>query len=115
MSPDLHAVREELIRLCRHRKTRRVVFTEEAPSDWQPASVAHPEFGGYFTDQGAWEYVADLLETGHVIKEVTLSKPPGELAYEMNVNLGSHHPNLYIKIQIKSGFVFGRSFHYSYL
>lgn len=115
MSPDLDVIRGELIRLCRYRKTRKVVFTKEAPSDWQPASVVHPDFGGYFTDAGAWEYVANLLESGHMIKEVTLSNPPGEVAYEMSANLGPNHPNLYVKIQIKSGCVFGRSFHYSYL
>lgn len=115
MSPDPDVVRGELVRLCRHRKTRKVVFTKEAPSDWRPTSVAHPEFGQYFTDAGAWEYVADLLEKGHAIKEITLSNPVGELAYEMNVDLGPNQANLYIKIQIKSGFVFGRSFHYSYL
>lgn len=114
MSPDLDAVREELIRLCRSRKTRRVIFTKKAPCDWQPTSVAHPKFGGYFSDPGAWEYVAELLEEGHAIEEVILSNPPGERAYVMNVDLGPHQPKLYVKIQIKAGCVFGRSFHYSY-
>jgi hypothetical protein len=114
MSPDLTAAREELIRLCRNRKTRRVIFTRSAPCDWRPRSVVHPKFGGYFSDVGAWEYLAELLEGGHAIEEVTLSNPPGGRAYVMNVDLGPHQPQLYVKIQIKADCVFGRSFHYSY-
>jgi hypothetical protein len=106
--------REELIRLCKNRKTRRVIFTKKAPCDWQPTSVIHPKFGGYFSHPGAWEYVAELLEEGHPFEEVTLSEPPGGRAYVMNVDLGPRQPKLYVKIQIKAGCVFGRSFHYSY-
>ena len=58
--------------------------------------------------------MAALLEEGHAIEEVILSNPPGERAYVMNVDLGPRQPRLYVKIQIKAGCVFGRSFHYSY-
>lgn len=114
MPSDLTAAREELIRLCRNRKTRRVVFTRSQPCDWQPRSVVHPKFGHYFSDAGAWEYLADLIEGGHGIEEVTLSNPPGERAYVLAVDLGASQPVLYIKVQLKAGCVFGRSFHYSY-
>ena len=75
MLQDPKAAREELIRLCRNSKSRRVEFTKKAPCDWQPMSVSHPRFGGYFSDRGAWEYVAELLEDGHPIENVMLDSP----------------------------------------
>ena len=114
MFSDLTAIRAELIRLCRNRKTRGVFFTREAPCDWKPMTVVHPKFGMYFTYSGAWEFLADLLEEGHEIEEEVLSNPPGERAYVMRVDVGPNYPKLYVKIQIKSGCVLGRSFHYSY-
>jgi hypothetical protein len=58
--------------------------------------------------------VAELLEQGHPIEEVALTDPPGERAYVLNADLGPQQPKLYVKIQVKGGCVFGRSFHYSY-
>jgi len=112
--PDLGAVREELARLARNRKTRKVVFTKQTPCDWQPTSVVNPKLGGYFSEPGAWEYIAELLEGGHEIQQVVLTNPPGECAYVMNVDLGTDQPRLYIKLQLKAGNIFCRSFHYSY-
>ena len=47
----------------------------------------------------------------HEIKEVVLRQPPGKRAYEMIVKLGGRE--LYIKLELGSGKIFGRSFHWS--
>jgi hypothetical protein len=75
--------------------------------------VVNPESGLPFGDIGAWHYIADLAENGCEIEEITLDQPAGEKALVMNVKLGSGSPDLYIKVQLKRGCIFGRSFHYS--
>jgi hypothetical protein len=67
-----------------------------------------------FTDAGAWELIANLMEMEVEISEVTLRQPEGEKAYEVKIRLGVAEPLLYIKVQVKGETVFGRSFHYDY-
>jgi len=83
------------------------------PSKWKPHSVVNPESGEVFTDAGAWDFVASLLENGHPIEEIILDKPPGKKAYVLIVEIKTTSRNLYIKIQLGSGVIWGRSFHYS--
>ncbi|MCP4655336.1 MAG: hypothetical protein GY856_07950 [bacterium] len=75
--------------------------------------VRDPASGESFTEAGAWHFIADLLESGHPIDEVVLRKPPGKLAYAMIVDLAPGQPALYVKLQLGSGKVIGRSFHYT--
>ena len=85
------------------------------PTQWQPQQVRDPEGGisPYFTDGGAWELIADKLEAGHDVEVVELRKPPGAKGYVMHIRLGPNEPLLYVKLQLGSGKVIGRSFHYS--
>jgi len=83
------------------------------PTDWRPNQIRSPTSGDFFTQDGAWHFIADLLESGHSIEEIILCKPPGRRAYVMHVELGPNLPKLYIKLQLGSGKVIGRSFHYS--
>ena len=67
----------------------------------------------YFTDAAAWELIADKLEEGHPVEEVSLRKPLGRKGYVMKIHLGGDDPPVYVKLQLGSGKVIGRSFHYS--
>ncbi|HEY2931062.1 MAG TPA: hypothetical protein VGK99_04895 [Acidobacteriota bacterium] len=75
--------------------------------------MVNPCDGLVFTDVGAWEFIAELLEADHPIEIVKLAKPQGRTAFVMKVEMGNEYPRLYIKLQAGSGQVLGRSFHYS--
>jgi hypothetical protein len=113
MSRDLGSIRHQLVVLARSRKTRVVEWSREMPTDWRPYQIRNPITGDFFTQDGAWHFIADLLESGHPIEEIILCQPPGRRAYVMLVELGPKLPKLYIKLQLGSGKVIGRSFHYS--
>lgn len=66
-----------------------------------------------FTEVGAWEFIAELLEAGHPIQEIDLEIPAGKKAYVLLASGGEKRPEIYIKVQLGSGQVIGRSFHYS--
>ena len=83
------------------------------PCDWQPTTVANPTSGICFTDITAWHRISDLAETGHPIEEIELAQPKGEIGYVIKVTLDANSPELYIKVQLKRGKIYGRSFHYS--
>ncbi len=57
-------------------------------------------------------FSADLLDAGEPLKEVSLNKPPGKKGYVMEIPVKGWRP-IYIKLQLGSGQVFGRSFHHS--
>jgi hypothetical protein len=80
------------------------------PCDWAPTQV-ETLLGLFFSDAGAWELIAELLESGHPFQQVTLRRPPGDIGYETTVKLRRDLPTIYIKIQLKAGRVWGRSFH----
>ena len=67
----------------------------------------------YFTDPAAWELIAAKLEEGHPVEVVVLRKPKDKLGYVLKVDLGGGDPLIYIKLQVGSGKIIGRSFHYS--
>jgi len=67
-----------------------------------------------FTEAGAWEFVAEAIEAGHAMEELTLDKPPGATAYVLIIAQPSDVPPIYVKLQLGSGCVIGRSFHYSH-
>lgn len=47
------------------------------------------------------------------VEEVALRKPAGKTGYVMNIQLEAGSPPLYVKLELGSGTIFGRSFHYS--
>jgi hypothetical protein len=83
------------------------------PTEWTPGKVTNPEVDMPFTDAGAWLFVAQVLDAGHPIQQVTLRQSRSEAAYVMLVDLKPGAPKLYIKLQLKGGKICGRSFHYS--
>jgi hypothetical protein len=83
------------------------------PCEWNPSEVINPENDMPFTEAGAWEYVACLAEKGQHFTEVELRKPKGDIAFETEIVPRENLPRLYIKVQLKCGKVWGRSFHNS--
>jgi hypothetical protein len=96
---------------CRRQHGRFLGF----PRDWAPSRVRNPHLEGYFfTEAGAWDFIADKLEAGHPYEELVLDNPRGALAIVLKICLKIEEPLLYVKIQLGAGNkAIGRSFHYS--
>ena len=67
----------------------------------------------HFTPSTAWELIATRLENGEEVEVIELNQPRGAKGYVMLIDLGSDVPDLYVKLQLGAGKIFGRSFHYS--
>lgn len=109
------STRHQLVVLARRSNARVTEFSPARPTDWRPGEVRDPAgtLWLYFTRTSAWELIADLLEGGHDVETVELRKPPGAKGYVMKIDLESNKPPLYVKLQLGSGKIIGRSFHYS--
>jgi hypothetical protein len=66
-----------------------------------------------FTEAGAWNYIADLLETGHECIAQELDKPPGTIGYVLIADGYAGYPKTYIKVTMSGHYINGRSFHLS--
>ncbi len=108
MNPD---TLRQLIANCRRTDRRSL----GSPREWTPNRVRQPGTdSSVFTEAGAWEFVAEKLETGHFYEEMRLDKPADAPAVVMKIQLAVDVPLLYVKIQIGPGIkAIGRSFHYS--
>ena len=109
------ATRHQLSVLARRPRARRTEFSAARPARWQPRQVLDPTGGldAPFTEVGAWELIASRLEDGHAVEVIELRKPPGATGYVMKIDLGSGAPLVYVKLELRSGRILGRSFHYS--
>ncbi|MCY4051588.1 MAG: hypothetical protein OXE41_04940 [Gammaproteobacteria bacterium] len=87
----------------------------DRPTDWRPGQVRNPNgiLDDYFTEAAAWEFIATNIESGHCVEVVELKKPAGAKGYVMKIDIEPEVPKLYIKLQLGSGKIIGRSFHYS--
>ena len=102
-------IREELVRLCSSTRTRNATFSPKAPTHWN-ASEARDADGQPLTPNGAWDAVHAELLSGCVLTAVELDKPPGKIGYTFHLTDGMGQ-RIYVKLQIGSGVVLGRSFH----
>src|SRR5271169_3228394 len=91
-------IRAELARRARDKNSRTNSFTSQEPCDWRPRQVAHPRSGLPFTDVGAWNFIADLLDGGCEVREIVLQKPPGKIGYEILTDGYVSCPKIYIKL-----------------
>ena len=109
------SIRRELIVLARRSNSRTSQFSSSRPTDWRPSQVRNPDgiLDRYFTDPAAWELIATQLEAGHPVEIVELKKPPGAKGYVMKIDIEPDQYQLYVKVQLGSGKIIGRSFHYS--
>ncbi|MFT3711055.1 MAG: hypothetical protein QM817_25795 [Archangium sp.] len=96
---------------CQSSRTRTSEFSSEAPCDWRPTQVSDPNSGEPFTDEGAWLWVGELISGGVEIEMIVLEKPKGKTGYVIKQPVGARV--VYVKLQLLSATVFGRSFHYS--
>lgn len=111
------STRHQLVILARRSNSRVTEFHPDRPTKWCPGQVRNPDgvLDSYFTDISAWEFVAAMLENGHPVEVMRLDKPPGAKGYVMKIDIEPDKPKLYIKLQLGSGKIIGRSFHYSEL
>ena len=60
------SIRHQLIVLARSKKTRITENNPNRPARWFPEQIHNPEgvLDKNFTDASAWEYIANLLESG---------------------------------------------------
>lgn len=107
------SIRRDLLILVRRRDVI-TEFSRNRPTVWRPDQVRNPDgvLDQYFNDETAWELIAQKLEAGHPVEEIELKKPPGKKGYVMKIQLEPDQPLLYVKLQMGSGKIFGRSFHY---
>lgn len=107
MHPD---TLRQLIASCRSPRGRMLGF----PRNWRPHTVRNPNFPSMMmTDAGAWELIADYLESGGDFYEMVLDIPPGCPAIYFETKLVDPLP-IYVKVQIGSrNIAVGRSFHFS--
>jgi len=104
--------RKLLASLASSERTRTTLFTAARPTHWAPLEVTNPKTGVVFTPVGAWEFIVELLREGFPIETIVLDKPPGRTGYVLKVD-GSSGCKIYIKLQLGSGIIYGRSFHIS--
>ena len=75
--------------------------------------MTDPRTGEVFTEDGAWEYVAQSIASGIEIEIIDLEYPPGKKAYVMKLPSHDLQVPIYVKLQFGGDCVIGRSFHYS--
>ena len=111
------SIRHQLVTLARRSNARVTEFNPDRPTKWCPGQVHNPDgvLDSHFTDASAWEYIATKLENGHPVEVMRLDKPSGATGYVMKIDVEPESPKLYIKLQLGSGKIIGRSFHYSEL
>lgn len=109
------AIRHQLAVLASRPTARITDFSRSRPTDWRPGQVRNPSgsLDGYFTDAAAWDLIASKLEEGHKVEVVKLRQPAGRTGYVMKIELEPGQPILYVKVELGSGKIFGRSFHYT--
>ena len=115
MAPLDEGMRRELVLLARRRHARVTEFRPDRPTDWRPQQVRNPSgvLDTHFSNAAAWELIASKLEEGHPVETIELHRPPGRTGYVMKVDIEPGQPQLYVKLQLGSGKIIGRSFHYS--
>jgi hypothetical protein len=99
----------QLIANCRRKKGRFLGF----PRDWCPHRIPNPRTPGYpFSDDSAFELIADHLESGQAFDVIALDNPVGAVALAITVKIDGMSQPLYIKVQVgQANVAIGRSFH----
>jgi hypothetical protein len=114
LSCDINALRIEMSKKSRHRDSRINSFSKKMPIRWEPHNIINPKTDFAFSDDSAWDLIANLLEDlEYPIKVIVLDKPPGMEAIVIMHVLVPTQPELYIKVHMGHQKVIGRSFHIS--
>ena len=97
---------------CRSQRTRGFSEFPDAPHEWKPDEVRHPETGERFNTVTAWEFMAQQFVEGAAVETKLLRKPPNQKAFELVVD-GYDGAEIYMKVQMGPKKVIARSFHNS--
>ena len=85
----------------------------DLPSVWQPYAVRVPGSQEVFTNDGAWEFIAQCLADDSIeLFEILLDSPPDKRAWYM-VAPGDGGTEIYMKVHFGRSKIVGRSFHVS--
>jgi hypothetical protein len=104
--------RAELIRRAASRRSRRTSFSRERPTKWHPTSVMNPGDREPFTPDGCWSFLAEAIAGGAAVEVIALKHPPGKRGFVIMLP-GMDGALIYVKLQLLSDVVLGRSFHLS--
>lgn len=109
------AIRSWFAQRCRVPATRTTGRQLGIANRWEPNTVRHPELHSIFTDAGAWDFIADCLESGENFQSI----PPTDAFQDYAIYM-LHLPifgerRIYMKLACRQGLdmVIGVSFHYS--
>ena len=105
--------RAQLSKRASSRKTRLSTFSPHAPTKWHPTSLLDPSTGEPFTEDSCWLFVAAAIDAGEAIEVIELKKPAGKRGFVMKL-AGHQTTIIYVKLQLLSDKVLGRSFHESH-
>jgi hypothetical protein len=75
--------------------------------------MTDPRTNEVFTEDAAWEYVAECIEADAEIEAIDLDIPPGKKGYVLSLPSHDRATPIYVKLQLGGDCVIGRSFHYS--
>lgn len=112
---DVPSVRKLLILMCRNPLLRVNPPDVEMPHNWTPYDVLEPHTLSMYTDESAWEYIADCLENGACVTCQPPSSDYPDHAYVM-VEEDDRGARIYMKIAINPRVakkIIGVSFHHA--
>lgn len=111
---DVESVRSALAQMCRNPAMRVTGRLHDVPNRWEPMTVREPDTQMYFTDDGAWHFIADLLVSGAQAKCIPPSDKFPDFAYYL-VEATGGFTLIYMKVALQKEVkkVIGLSFHYS--
>ncbi len=82
---------------------------------WEPSTVRHPELYSFFTEAGAWEFIADCLEAGEALRHIPpTTEFPDYAVFMVHLPIFGER-RIYMKLAKRAALdmVIGISFHYS--
>lgn len=103
-------IRQELLRLCKESRSRTSEFSRKAPTHWVPWQLYDPETGEAFTVDGAWLFIERALADGCPLQTIELERPKDKAGYWCH-GTDARGTRIYVKLQLGSGLIIGRSFH----
>jgi hypothetical protein len=104
--------RAQLSKRASSRKTRTSAFSPRAPTKWHPTSLLDPATSEPFTEDSCWSFVAEAIDAGAPVEVIELKRPAGKRGFVMKL-AGYATTTIYVKLQLLSETVLGRSFHES--
>ena len=111
---DVESIRSALVKLCGNPVSRITGRAQDVRNYWEPMTVREPDTQMFFTDEGAWDFIADSLQSGAAIKYKEPTSEFPDHAYYF-IDAGTGDKPIYMKIALRAELkkVVGISFHYS--